>query len=989
MATIIVNTFEDETDGSITDGTISLRDAIAAASEGDRITFAEAGYTGLELGALVLVQGVTIDGDLDDDGVADVTVDAQGMSRAFTVTGREVVLDGLMITGGYSYGDTATAAAGGGILVERSAELTILGSALYGNYATGAGGGLYSLGETTVVDSEVVENASLGGGGGLAAGEGTLAVLDTIIGANFTETAGGGIALTGDATLIADGLMVAENDAIEAGGGLAIDEGSLAIIEGSDIVGNTSETGGGIANAGEAFLDGTRVAENSAVTGGGIVNTGTLTLVRSTLAENTAEGEGGGILNAGPDAVLALVSATLADNAAETGAGLANDNGEAVLINATIAGNAAGEVGGGVANLGGNLQLTHVTLTGNIAEAEGGGVFATGATFVADSILLGNAAGSDAEVSGDIDFEGTNIVGADPESFDAEGYDNVIQAATGEVFAAVADLFGVPAGVLEDNGGAVPTVALLAAFGNPAVNAASGDLPEDEFDLDGDGDTDEDLPLDARDSDRETGATPFTDDPDLGAVEVQPDDFGVADLEIVLVDADTDEIIGPLEDGDQFLASTLDGRDISIAAFIPQQSPFFGLVESMQVVLNDGDETQTENVEPYTLFGNSGENYFGDELPLGDNRVTFNLYSNNNLNGSFLGTVTRDFTIVDDISVGAPTVTDDTLMVFESDDDGEIDIFANDEAAAGEELMVFAVGSSASDLDDDDVDDEIEGSNGGIFEVDEDGEVSFDADGQFEFLGAGETATTSIAVEIGHDDADGDNTAISTLTVTVTGENDAPEAEDIDVTVAQGESVSIDVLGSVTDPDATDTLSIASLTDPESGTVQIVDGEVVYTADDDFTGTDSFEFTVSDGNGGTDTATVMVQANCDNAMDGVDIGLYDATSDDRIQTLTGNDVIFTSSFTSSSLTIAADIDESHVCFEDVESARLTLNNGDQVKVENFEPFALFGDINRNFDGGSLPEGESTLVFEFYSEDEADGELLATVVLDFTIVDDLV
>ena len=85
MATIIVNTTLDENDGSIDDGDVSLRDAIAAASAGDTITFADRvqakrskwgarSGSARALGELVIASDVTIDGDLDDDGAPDVTI---------------------------------------------------------------------------------------------------------------------------------------------------------------------------------------------------------------------------------------------------------------------------------------------------------------------------------------------------------------------------------------------------------------------------------------------------------------------------------------------------------------------------------------------------------------------------------------------------------------------------------------------------------------------------------------------------------------------------------------------------------------------------------------------------------------------------------------------------------------------------------------------------------------------------------------------------
>ncbi|OGV56666.1 MAG: hypothetical protein A2X45_13360 [Lentisphaerae bacterium GWF2_50_93] len=74
----------------------------------------------------------------------------------------------------------------------------------------------------------------------------------------------------------------------------------------------------------------------------------------------------------------------------------------------------------------------------------------------------------------------------------------------------------------------------------------------------------------------------------------------------------------------------------------------------------------------------------------------------------------------------------------------------------------------------------------------------------------------------------------------------------------QGPSVAIDVLSNDTDLEG-DTLSVASVTEPQNGTVVINDdGTVTYKANPGFTGSDSFEYTVSDGNGGTDTGTVAV-----------------------------------------------------------------------------------------------------------------------------------
>lgn len=89
------------------------------------------------------------------------------------------------------------------------------------------------------------------------------------------------------------------------------------------------------------------------------------------------------------------------------------------------------------------------------------------------------------------------------------------------------------------------------------------------------------------------------------------------------------------------------------------------------------------------------------------------------------------------------------------------------------------------------------------------------------------------------------------------GGNRDPQAKDDSATVERGGSEDIDVLANDSDPDG-DTLTVDSFTQPSHGTVtENADGTLKYTHDGS-TGhsEDSFTYTVSDGNGGSDTATV-------------------------------------------------------------------------------------------------------------------------------------
>jgi VCBS repeat-containing protein len=98
----------------------------------------------------------------------------------------------------------------------------------------------------------------------------------------------------------------------------------------------------------------------------------------------------------------------------------------------------------------------------------------------------------------------------------------------------------------------------------------------------------------------------------------------------------------------------------------------------------------------------------------------------------------------------------------------------------------------------------------------------------------------------------------TTVTITVISVNDAPVAADDTATTVEDTAVVIDVVANDDDVDG-DALSVLSVGDPPNGTAaDNGDGTVTYTPDAGFTGSDSFAYDISDGNGGTDTASVTV-----------------------------------------------------------------------------------------------------------------------------------
>ncbi len=104
------------------------------------------------------------------------------------------------------------------------------------------------------------------------------------------------------------------------------------------------------------------------------------------------------------------------------------------------------------------------------------------------------------------------------------------------------------------------------------------------------------------------------------------------------------------------------------------------------------------------------------------------------------------------------------------------------------------------------------------------------------------------------------NTA--TITLSIQPVNDAPTAVDDTVTTNEDTAIAaISVLANDTDPDG-DTLTIDDFTQPTHGTAgSNGDGTLTYTPDLNYKGTDSFTYTISDGNSGTATAAVNITIN--------------------------------------------------------------------------------------------------------------------------------
>ena len=96
-----------------------------------------------------------------------------------------------------------------------------------------------------------------------------------------------------------------------------------------------------------------------------------------------------------------------------------------------------------------------------------------------------------------------------------------------------------------------------------------------------------------------------------------------------------------------------------------------------------------------------------------------------------------------------------------------------------------------------------------------------------------------------------------TVTVTVLPGNDAPLAVDDSLSTPEETAGQVDVLPNDTDLEG-DSLSVTGSTNGAHGTASCDATTCTYTPALNYTGADTFTYTVSDGNGGTDTGSVSV-----------------------------------------------------------------------------------------------------------------------------------
>jgi len=244
---------------------------------------------------------------------------------------------------------------------------------------------------------------------------------------------------------------------------------------------------------------------------------------------------------------------------------------------------------------------------------------------------------------------------------------------------------------------------------------------------------------------------------------------------------------------------------------------------------------------------------------------------------------------LDDLIIGAPY----------ADPNGNSD--------AGETYIIFGSSAFGATLELQSLD----GSNGLVLN----GINAFDSAG-FSVSGAGDIngdGLDDLIVGAPYADANGNINAGASYVVFGNTEfrsveDTVPVAADDSVTTTLGMAVTIDVLAN--DSDADGDIELTDFSQPSNGNVVLDDDQLIYSPAEDFTGTESFTYSISDADGNSDSATVNVTVTADppppqfvnpirgNPGDDMLMGtsendlIISFGGDDIINSMSGDDIIF-------------------------------------------------------------------------------------------------
>ena len=220
--------------------------------------------------------------------------------------------------------------------------------------------------------------------------------------------------------------------------------------------------------------------------------------------------------------------------------------------------------------------------------------------------------------------------------------------------------------------------------------------------------------------------------------------------------------------------------------------------------------------------------------PLGvTTTVTFSVTDSADNTGTEFATVTVTVASPEDPPANnAPVVTGNSDATTDEGGSVTTDVLSNATDADGDPLTVTI---------------DTQGTNG-LASVNSDGTITYTHDGS-------ETTSDSYTYTISDGNGGSDSGVVF---ITVTPVNDAPVANDDSATTMEGGSITTDVLLNDMDAEMA-TLTVTGATPGNNGFTSVnSDGTITYTHDGSETTSDSYSYTISDGNGGSDSGVVSI-----------------------------------------------------------------------------------------------------------------------------------
>ena len=416
-----------------------------------------------------------------------------------------------------------------------------------------------------------------------------------------------------------------------------------------------------------------------------------------------------------------------------------------------------------------------------------------------------------------------------------------------------------------------------------------------------------------------------------------------------------------LVDGGTLILDNPSGGEYGIRADPDPRHADYGDIHRVELDLNGPkDVYRSEGITPYSLYGDSGENYLkGENLPVG--RYTLKATARKK-NDDVLGILVVSFTVEapaeNTTATGAPTITGTAQVgqTLTADTSGIVD-------ADGLTNAVFSYQWMADDTN-------IQDATGSSYTLTEDDEGK------------------AITVRVSFTDAEGNP---ETLTSDPTGEVEAKPntsatgAPTIDGTAQVGQTLTADTSG-IDDEDGLTNAVFSYQWMADDANIQGATGSsYTLTGDDEGkTITVTVSFTDAEGNPETLTSEPTGQVVPDPGPLTVFTVVDASTNPDTVlRTLEDGGALKLANPASGSYGIRVDTDSGHDDHGDIHKVELALSGAKtEGKEEWVPPYSLYGDEGEgNLKGENLPAGAYELKATAYDDD---GDVLGTLKVSFTV-----